>query len=229
MTRMPFADSSIAVVRSPVWSWMRAHDLVVLALEAPAEHQDRDRGRHGQQRERHVQEEEEHEDRDHLDHDDQQEDRAERGEPADHRDVGARPREQLPRLPAVVEADLEPLQVLVEVVAQPRLDVGGDDREIDAPAVGEAETSTSASPTASAKSGNRPDLSPSVIGPSIAAFTTSGIASWQPIETIAVTAMKTTLARCGRRYGRTRQSARCRTDPPGATNRSEHSGGKSRL
>ena len=36
-----------------------------------------------------------------------------------------------------MEADLEPLQVRVEVVPEARLDVGGDDREVDAPAVRE--------------------------------------------------------------------------------------------
>ena len=55
------------------------------------------------------------------------------------RDVGARAREQLARLPAVVEADLEPLQVLVEVVADARLDVGRDVGEVEAPAVREPE------------------------------------------------------------------------------------------
>ena len=116
-----------------------SHDGVVVAFEPAAEHEHRDRGRDREQRERHVEEEQQREDRHDLDHDHEEEDRPERGEPPDHRDVGAGPREQLSRLPPVVEPDLEPLQVLVEVVAELRLDVGGDDREVDAPAVGERE------------------------------------------------------------------------------------------
>ncbi len=67
-----------------------AHDRVVVALEAAAQHQYRDRGRHRQQCERCVQVEEQREDAEHLDNDDQEEDRAERREPSDECDVGAR-------------------------------------------------------------------------------------------------------------------------------------------
>ena len=61
-----------------------------------------------------------------------EEDRAERGEAPDQRDVGVRAREKLARLPTVVEADLEPLEVLVEVVAQIGLDARRDPRRASA-------------------------------------------------------------------------------------------------
>ena len=73
--------------------------------------------------------EEQREDREHLDDDDEQEDRAEGA----NRRISAMSeldaRQQLARLPAVVEADVEALQVLVEVVAELGLDVGRDVRE----------------------------------------------------------------------------------------------------
>ena len=129
MTRMPFAASSIVVVRSPVWSWMRARPVVRRARTGGRARSTGIAVAIVSSAERHVEVEEQREDRDHLDDDDDEEDRAERREAADQRDVGARAREQLARLPAVVEADLEPLEVLVEVVAQLGLDVGRDVRE----------------------------------------------------------------------------------------------------
>jgi hypothetical protein len=114
-------------------------DLVVVAFEAPAEHEHRDRGRHREQREGRVEMQQQSEDREHFDRDDQQEDRTERGEATDQRDIGVGARQQLARLPAIVEADFEPLQVLVEVVAQLRFDRGRHRDEVQAAAVRERE------------------------------------------------------------------------------------------
>jgi len=52
-----------------------------------------------------------------------QEDQAEACEPADRRQVGGRPRQELTRLPVVVEGRLQPLQVGVQVVPDRLLDV----------------------------------------------------------------------------------------------------------
>ena len=52
---------------------------------------------------------------------------------------------------------------------------------------------------ASTKSGTSPRLLPSWIGPSMAAFAISGIASWAPIDSIADPAMNPIRFVCGRR------------------------------
>ena len=132
---MPLAPSSIVVVRSPVWSWMRAHDVVVRAARTGGTGSThRDRGGEREQRERHVEDEEHAEDRRHLHDDQHEEDRAEADEAAHDREVGHRARQQLARLPAVVEADVEALELRVEVVAQRGLELGRDGGEQDAPA-----------------------------------------------------------------------------------------------
>ena len=85
-------------------------------------------------------------------------------------------RQQLARLPAVVEADLEALEVLVEVVADACLDVGRDVGEVEAPAVREPELEE-AEHDGEREERPSPAVFPSLIGPSIAAATMSGIAS----------------------------------------------------
>ena len=74
---------------------------------------------------------------DDLDDDQHEEDRAEADEAPDDRQVGRGARQQLARLPAVVEADVEALQVRVEVVAQRGLELGRDGGEQEAPTEGE--------------------------------------------------------------------------------------------
>ena len=83
---MPLAPSSMVVVRSPVWSWMRRTITHVALLEAVAEDQHRDRRREGEQRERHVCSASEHdEDRADLHEDQHEEDGAEADEAPDRR------------------------------------------------------------------------------------------------------------------------------------------------
>ena len=110
------------------------HD-VVSDLETAAQQQHGNRGGNCEQPEPDIQVHEQREDREHLDDHDHEEDGAERGEASDQRDVRVRARQQLARLPVIVEADLEPLKMLVEVVAQAGLDAGRDFRQCESAAV----------------------------------------------------------------------------------------------
>ena len=58
-------------------------------------------------------------------------------EAAHHAEVGHGARQELTRLPAVVEAHVEPLELRVEVVAEVGLEAGGQHGEQDASAEGE--------------------------------------------------------------------------------------------
>ncbi len=99
---------------------------MVLAFEAPAQHEHRHRGRHREHREPGLQREQETEDGDDRDAENDEEDGAERGEAPDRGEVGLRARQKLSRLPLVVEPDVESLQVLVQVVAHLGLDAQRD-------------------------------------------------------------------------------------------------------
>ena len=114
-----------------------ADDLVVRALEAAAEDHDGHRRREGDERERHVEHHQHREDRGHLERDQDEEDGAEADEAPDDREVARRARQQLTRVPPVVEADVEALEVRVEVVAQRGLQLGRDGGQQDAATEGE--------------------------------------------------------------------------------------------
>ena len=106
-----------------------ADDRLVAALEAVAEHQHRHGGGEREEGERHVQREQHAEDGGHLHEDQHEEHRAEADEPADDAEVGHGPGQQLAGLPAVVEPDVEALELRVEVVAEAGLEAGGHEGE----------------------------------------------------------------------------------------------------
>jgi hypothetical protein len=106
-----------------------ANDLVVPALEAAAEDEHGHCGDEGEQRQPHVQGHQHGEDRGDLHDDQDEEDRAEADEASDDREVGLGARQQLARLPLVVEPDVEALELRVEVVAQVGLEVDRDPAE----------------------------------------------------------------------------------------------------
>ena len=114
-----------------------ADDLHVAQLEAAAQHEHGDRGREGEQGEARVQGHQHAEDRQHLHEDEDEEDGPEADEAPHDAEVGHGPRQELARLPPVVEADVEALELGVEVVAEVRLQPGGQDREQEAAPEGE--------------------------------------------------------------------------------------------
>jgi hypothetical protein len=122
---MPVAPSSITVVRSPSASCTCRLNVDVLALESAGENHQWHRGEGGHQREHRVETDHEHEDdRERRDVHDEEHD-AEAEEPADDAAVRHRAREQLARLPLVVEGHGQPLQVGVEIVAEGCLEAEG--------------------------------------------------------------------------------------------------------
>ena len=103
--------------------------LGVATLENTQHEHERNRHDDDEQHEHRVQprEQDEHHERgDAVDH---EEDGAPADEPADRRDVARRPREELSRVPVVVETHVEPLEVGIEVVAELRLHTVGDHPE----------------------------------------------------------------------------------------------------
>ena len=100
----------------------------VARAEASGQPHDRQRHRADDDAERCVGHDQQRHHDDVLHDVDDEEDRAEPEEPPDRRQVGGRPRQQLARLPLVVEGDRQPLKVAVEVVADVGLDPEYGDR-----------------------------------------------------------------------------------------------------
>ena len=134
---MPLAPSSMVVVRSPVWSWIRRTITMYCRSNRWQSTSTGIVAGEREQRERHVEEHEDAEDAGDLHEDQHEEDGAEADEAPHHAEVGHRTRQELARLPAVVEAHVEPLELGVEVVAEARLEAGGQHGEQDAPPEGE--------------------------------------------------------------------------------------------
>ena len=95
----------------------------VALLEPEADRQHRREHHAGDQAQPPVEVDQQRDDRDERHDVGDQEDQAEAGEPADRRQVGGGPRQELARLPVVMEGRLQPLQVGVQVVPDRLLDV----------------------------------------------------------------------------------------------------------
>ena len=89
----------------------------VAPLEPAADQAHRQEDPAGDQAQPPVEVDQQRDDRDERDHVGDQEDRAEPGEAPDRRQVGSGTGQQLPGLPLVVEPDVQPLQVRVQVAA----------------------------------------------------------------------------------------------------------------
>jgi hypothetical protein len=106
-------------------------DDLVLVVKDVAEDRDRQHAHHHDQRELPVELRHQREDDDECDDGLHEPHEAEGDEPPHGADVGDRPREQLARLPVVVEGDLQALEVRVEIVPQVGLHaVGGHAAEM---------------------------------------------------------------------------------------------------
>lgn len=138
---------------------------------------------------------------------DDQEEQPEGEEPPDHREVAGDPGEQLSGLPAVVEADVQPLQVGVEIVADGALHPHRRGRLHPAPdedqrGLGEPEQQCQPAEPEQAV-GSR-----CAIGPSTACRITRGTAMLAPVAANAASSSQTSWPAYGRRYRRSRQRLR---------------------
>ena len=117
-------------------------------------------------------------------------------------EVGHGAGQELARLPAVVEADVEALELGVEVVAQVRLQPGGQDGEQDRAGRRRGTPRRARSPATRAAQRRIAVRSPSASGPSMTCFTISGTATIPALDTIELMTMR----RCagGRARGRGR-------------------------
>ena len=124
-TRMPSADSSTTVARSPTWSWARRaareYRRSSASVVTVSGHR-HDRDDQPEPRREPHQHPDADDDRQRVDH---QEDPGEHDEPADRREVRVARDSSWPGGPAVVERHRQPLQVREQVGAHRRLDLVG--------------------------------------------------------------------------------------------------------